>query len=64
MTIALVLALAAVFGCKKTTTQPATPQPTVTEQAQQKAEKEVTKENMGEQLEKVEKDIQEDSAEE
>jgi hypothetical protein len=62
LTFTIAAVLISTFGCRKTAKQPAAPSKAVTD-VQKQAEKEVTKENMNQQLEKIEKDIQKDSAE-
>ncbi len=60
--LAIILVLVVAFGCRKKTGQPVAPSKTATD-AQKQAEKEVTKENMNQQLEKIEKEIKKDAAE-
>ena len=58
LTIAVILTLVIVFGCKKTEKPSAAPSTTTVFQKQ--AEKEVTEKNMDQQLEKIEKEIKTD----
>jgi len=62
LTITIAAVLICTFGCKKTEKKPAAPSKTATD-VQKQAEKEVTKENMNQQLEKIEKEIKKDAAE-